>query len=87
MPEISSGNVSSEKSYLEYYFLKNYHLSDVNADMILLHNSWTPPEFKQVPPDKFFYYDCTMVNVLAEALGIKLPSKNRLRIRTGVHKD
>lgn len=73
MLEISSDNVSNENSYLEYYFLQNHHLADVNADMLLLHNSWTPSMFKEIPPEKFFHIDCTMVNVLAEALEIRLP--------------
>ena len=82
MPEIFSGNVSSEKSYLEYYFMQDYHLANVNTDLILLHNSWTPPEFKQLSPDEFFYYDCTLVNILAEALEIKLPpAQNRFRAK------
>lgn len=81
MPEISSGNVSNENSYLEYYFLQNYHLADVKVDMLLLHNSWTPPMFNNISPEKFFYIDCTMVNVLAEALEIKLSPGKRLRIK------
>ena len=81
MPEISSGNVSSEKSYLEYYFLRNFNLANVNNDLLLLHNSWTPSFFKRIAPEKFFYVDCTMANVLAEALKINLPSENRLRVK------
>lgn len=83
MPEkkLVSPKFSIESAYTYYYFLQNRHLADVNADILLLHNNWTPPEFKQIPPDEFFYYDCTMVNVLAEALGISLPpTHSRIRI-------
>lgn len=75
MPELKliSKSVTYEKSYPIYYFLQSHHLADVNADMLLLHNSWTPPLFKEIPPEKFFHIDCTMVNVLAEALEIHLP--------------
>ncbi len=75
MPELKlmSESITYEKSYPIYYFLQSHHLADVNADMLLLHNSWTPPMFKEIPPEKFFHIDCTMVNVLAEALEIRLP--------------
>lgn len=75
MPDkaLISKQVSYEASYMVYYFLQNRHLPDVNADMLLLHNSWSPPFFKQLSPQDFFHIDCTMVNVLAEALEIKLP--------------
>ena len=79
MPEqkLISSSTPSDLAYVDYYFFKNYHLADVNADMLLLHNSWTPDIFKQIPPEDFLYYDCTMVNVLAEALEIKLPSPQK----------
>ena len=70
------------KSYVEYYFLQNNHLTDVKANMLLLHNSWTPSGFKQISPKDFFRIDCTMTNVLAEALGIELPpARDRVRIQ------
>ena len=79
---ISDSKFGAEAAYVQYYFLQNYHLKDVSNDMLFLQNSWTPPEFKQVPPDKFFFFDCTLVNVLAEALEIKLPPHTQ-RIRVG----
>ena len=60
-------------AYNYYYFLQNYHLKDISNDMLFLQNSWTPPEIKQISSEEFFYLDCTLVNVLAEALGINLP--------------
>jgi len=72
------------KSYVEYYFLGNYHLADIKADMLLLHNSWTPEAFNQLSPGDFFRIDCTMTNVLAEVLGITLPpSRSRIRLNVG----
>ena len=75
MPDkkLISDSMNSEVSYAHYYFLQNHHLADVSADMLLLHNSWSPPFFKQISPQELFHVDCTMVNVLAEALEIKLP--------------
>ena len=63
----------SEWNYIDYYFLKNHHLADVEVDMLLLHNSWTPDAFKNLSPEEFLRCDCTMTNVLAEALEITLP--------------
>lgn len=59
--------------YFRYYFLQNLHLTDINVKMILLHNSWTPKIFKDFSPEEFLRCDCTLTNVLAEALDIKLP--------------
>ena len=43
-----------------------------NTDLILLHNSWTPAAYKQWSPQKILRCDCTMSNILAEALEIRL---------------
>lgn len=83
MPEIPSGVVSTAEAYVKYYFLENFHLADVESKLLLLHNSWTPPFFKRLPPNDLFRLDCTLINILAEALGIKLPDKrNRIRLVT-----
>ena len=76
--EIMSKTINYEASYQVYYFLQNHHLADVNADMLMLHNSWSPPFFKQLSPQDFFRVDCTMVNVLAEALEIATPPPVRV---------
>ena len=83
MPELKliSESITYARSYIEYYFLQNCHLADVKADLLLLHNSWTPPMFKKITPEQFFYIDCTMVNVLAEALEINLPPGKRFSIK------
>ncbi len=81
MPEIPSGVVSTAEDYVNYYFLQNFHLADVKAELLLLHNSWTPHFFKELSQKDFFRLDCTLVNVLAEALEIKLHAKrNRIRL-------
>ena len=81
MPELSLctslDSRSRQISYVDYYFLENLHLEDVKADMLLLHNSWSPPFFKEFLMDDFIYTDCTMINILTEALDIKLPSTQR----------
>ena len=79
--KLISDSINAYTAYIDYYFVQNRHISDIDADMLLLHNSWTPPLFKQVSPQNFLKLDCTMVNVLAEALDIELPlSHARLRI-------
>ena len=75
--ELISFSTHPMVAYVDYYFQQNHHLADVNADMLLLHNSWTPQQFKDISPDEFFYLDCTMVNVLADALDIQLPPSSR----------
>ena len=73
---------TGKRAYYEYYFYENYHLEDISNDMLFLQNSWTPRYFKKLAPKDFLSYDCTLTNVLAEALEIKLPpSQSRSRIK------
>lgn len=81
MPEISSGVESTEEAYTKYYFLENFHLADVTAELLLLHNSWTPPFIKTSDAKKFWSFDCTLVNILAETLGISLPAERRRLVK------
>ncbi len=85
MPEIKNGvaATSFQDAYVDYYFKQNLHSADVNADMLLLHNSWTPQIFKQWSDKEVLSCDCTMTNILAEALGISLPPPQS-RSRFGV---
>ena len=74
-------------AYFDYYFIKNYHLKDVHSDLLLLHNSWTPPNFKKFSPEEVLRCDCTMTNILAEILDIELPPpQERLRFKDMVKK-
>lgn len=60
-------------AYVDYYFKQNHHLAEVDTDLLLLHNSWTPEFYKRLTPDEWISLDCTMTNFLAEILGIKIP--------------
>ena len=68
-----------------YYHMKTFHLADVNYDMILLHNSWVPAMYKKFSPKDLLRCDCTLTNILAEALDMKLPpQEERFRL---FHRD
>ena len=79
MPELksSTGHVTDEALYKDFYFLKNFHSADVATEMLLLHNSWTPKIFKTLNAQNFWTIDCTLVNILAEALEVSLPESRR----------
>ena len=78
----TADDVSITRAYVDFYFGNNLHLADIKTDMVLLHNSWALPFFLQLPREEFFNFDCTMVNVLAEALEIKLPpARDRFHIQ------
>jgi len=54
--------------YLQFYFERSYRLSDIEpADMIMLHNSWTPAWYKGLPAEGIYARDCTLSNFLREA--------------------
>lgn len=74
-------------AYKRYYFHQNHHLSEIDTDLILLHNSWTPKPYKNFSPEEVLRCDCTMTNILAEILEIELPPKNeRLSFKEMVKK-
>ena len=53
--------------YLKFYFERSYRLSDIEpADMIMLHNSWTPAWYKGLPAAGIYARDCTLSNFLQE---------------------
>lgn len=82
-PEINTPFMpdNRQNAYIDFFFRKNLHLADIKADMMLLHNSWTPAAFKQLSPGDFFRIDCTMTNVLAEALNLPVPPpRSRIRL-------
>lgn len=62
---------SHQEIYTEFYFKNNLHLSDINTNMIMLHNSWTPKFFKCLNEQDFLKYNCTLSNILAEIHDIK----------------
>ena len=57
---------SHQNLYVDFYFCKKYHLSDMKSYALMLHNSWTPNIFKKMCEKDFLRYDCTLANILAE---------------------
>lgn len=52
--------------------------------MIMLHNSWTPNEFKVMSKEEFLYCNCTLSNILSSTLGImcyKVNDFNLIKIK------
>ena len=79
---ISHSKIGARPAYEDYFFLQNYHLKDISNDILFLQNSWTPYFYKVIPPEILLRRDCTMTNILAEALEIELPSPpERLRLK------
>lgn len=57
--------------YMKFYFTSSYHIEDIPADILFLHNSWTPEVFKNISEEDFLRCDFTMANILMEVLGMK----------------
>lgn len=57
-------------AYQTFYFFEHKHRRDIPADMLMLHNSWAPDIFKLMDENELMHFDCTMTNVLFEALEI-----------------
>lgn len=63
------GDMQNCDKYIEFYFKKSYHLSDLRpADILMLHNSWTPDWYKKLNSDEVLKTNCTMSNILKEVL-------------------
>lgn len=61
------GNENRYSKYRRFYFDCSYYLEDIKpTDMIMLHNSWTPRWYKNLPVDNVLEYDCTLSNFLRE---------------------
>ena len=69
--KFSPGGTGAEEAYRNFYFCKGKTLGDLEADMLILHNSWTPDCFKKMGKDALLGCDCTMANVLIEVLELK----------------
>lgn len=55
--------------YRHFYFNTNHNLNDLKpTNMLMLHNSWTPKWYKQYNALEVLSYDCTLSNILKEAL-------------------
>ena len=57
------------RKYFDFYFSSFYELSDIRkTDMLMLHNSWTPAEYKQRTREQVLGSRCTMSNILREVI-------------------
>ena len=57
------------QKYRRFYFEERNTLSDIRpTDLLMLHNSWTPEWYRNVPEGKVLDANCTMSNILREAL-------------------
>ena len=75
MPELAflpehSELARNKEVYQDFYFLQHKHLPDIRTNMLMLHNSWTPQIVKLMSEDELMHFDCTLSNVLFEALEI-----------------
>lgn len=63
------GNRPRMQKYIDFYFEQSQHLSDIkDTDMLMLHNSWTPQWYKALNKDAILSVDCTLSNILREAI-------------------
>ena len=75
LPEVNFYKSNTEDSfyqkYLDFYFTDNdnssYALENSNG-IILLHNSWTPKEYKEMSQAEFLSKNKTMTNILKKIL-------------------
>ena len=65
-PELKYSNGDSRySSYQNFYFHTNYGVDAVkDSDLLMLHNSWTPVDYKKLSRDEVLQSDCTMSNIL-----------------------
>lgn len=68
VPEYKSIGGNPYQAYTDFYFKKSLHIQDISASLLLLHNSWTPDEYRNASMEQLLRYDCTMTNILTELL-------------------
>lgn len=57
------------QKYAQFYFEQNYGLEDIQpADLLMLHNSWTPGWYKQLSESEVLAKSCTLSNILRELI-------------------
>ena len=61
--------LKTNEAYVRFNF-KESHAKYVidRCKIILLHNSWTPKEYKTMPKEEFLQTNCTLANILSYAL-------------------
>ena len=89
MPEKigAPGTIPHPDLYIDYYFRKKFHLSDIKASFVMLHNSWTPKVFKEMKEADFLRYDCTLANILSEIHGISRVKDRIWQVSAPINKD
>ena len=76
-PELiyETSNISAKEKYKSFYFSQNKTLPDdileKTKGIILLHNSWTPSEFKKMSQEEFLKQDIPLAHLLKTILEIK----------------
>ena len=67
LPEKRFLSTDSWHQYRDFYFTQRMKLSDIpQTPIIVLHNSWTPAEYKRSTVEEIMSKDCTMSNILRE---------------------
>ena len=66
-------NLSDRQRYIEFYFKKRNPEIILNnsKEIILLHNSWTPIEYKKMKEKEFLKQDILMSFLIKKVLNIK----------------
>lgn len=67
------GKASRIDQYQKFYFSDKWKLPElrsfnVETDIFMLHNSWTPGWYKQLSSDEVFAHSCTLSNILNSVL-------------------
>lgn len=61
------GNHSRYTKYQQFYFRSHHSLHELNpTDLLMLHNSWTPTQYKELNREQVLAQDCTLSNILRE---------------------
>ena len=64
-----SDNIPRWQKYRRFYFEESHTLADIRpTDLLMLHNSWTPEWYKDMLELDLLDANCTMSNILREAL-------------------
>lgn len=64
-----SDNIPRWQKYRRFYFEESHTLADIRpTDLLILHNSWTPEWYKDMLELDLLDANCTMSNILREAL-------------------
>ena len=74
LSDLNKNNIAPDKLYRDFYFWnKDINVSvkkiiENNQGVILLHNSWTPQEYKNMSPQEFLSSDANLAKILKELL-------------------